>query len=67
VKRVFIGKLDERALKRLIQGGKTNIVELKVAVPRATDRTAHRDLEMLVERGRLKDTGQRSARRYVIA
>jgi ATP-dependent DNA helicase RecG len=32
-----------------------------------SDRTAHRDLEMLVERGRLKGTGQRSARRYVIA
>jgi ATP-dependent DNA helicase RecG len=32
-----------------------------------SDRTAHRDLEMLVERGRLKGTGQRSARRYVLA
>jgi ATP-dependent DNA helicase RecG len=32
-----------------------------------TDRTAHRDLEKLVERGRLKGTGQRAARRYVPA
>jgi ATP-dependent DNA helicase RecG len=32
-----------------------------------SDRTAHRDLEMLVERGRLKGTRQRSARRYVLA
>ncbi len=32
-----------------------------------SDRTAHRDLEMLVERGRLKGTGQRSTRRYVLA
>ncbi len=34
---------------------------------RVTDRTAHRDLEKLVERGRLKGTGQRAARRYVLA
>jgi ATP-dependent DNA helicase RecG len=33
----------------------------------ASDRTAHRDLETLVERGRLKGTGQRAARRYVLA
>ena len=33
----------------------------------ASDRTAHRDLEMLVERGRLKGIGQRAARRYVLA
>ncbi len=32
-----------------------------------TDRTAHRDLEGLVERGRLKASGQRAARRYVLA
>jgi predicted HTH transcriptional regulator len=32
-----------------------------------TDRTAHRDLERLVERGRLKGTGQRAARRYMLA
>jgi predicted HTH transcriptional regulator len=32
-----------------------------------SDRTAHRDLETLIERGRLKGTGQRSARRYVLA
>ena len=32
-----------------------------------TDRTAHRDLEKLVERGRLKGSGQRAARRYVLA
>jgi ATP-dependent DNA helicase RecG len=32
-----------------------------------SDRTAHRDLEMLVERGRLKGIGQRAARRYVLA
>ena len=32
-----------------------------------TDRTAHRDLEKLVERGRLKGNGQRAARRYVLA
>jgi ATP-dependent DNA helicase RecG len=32
-----------------------------------SDRTAHRNLETLVERGRLKGTGQRSARRYVLA
>jgi ATP-dependent DNA helicase RecG len=32
-----------------------------------SDRTAHRDLETLVERGRLKGTGQRGARRYVLA
>jgi ATP-dependent DNA helicase RecG len=32
-----------------------------------SDRTAHRDLEALIERGRLKGTGQRSARRYVLA
>src|SRR6266446_7928822 len=31
----------------------------------ASDRTAHRDLELLVERGRLKEIGQRAARRYV--
>jgi len=29
-----------------------------------SDRTALRDLETLVERGRLKGTGQRAARRY---
>jgi ATP-dependent DNA helicase RecG len=33
----------------------------------ATERTAHRDLETLIERGRLKGTGQRAARRYVLA
>jgi predicted HTH transcriptional regulator len=32
-----------------------------------SDRTAHRDLEILTERGRLKGTGQRAARRYVLA
>lgn len=32
-----------------------------------TDRTAHRDLEKLVERGRLKAAGQRAARRYMLA
>ncbi len=32
-----------------------------------TDRTAHRDLERLIERGRLKGTGQKAARRYVLA
>ena len=32
-----------------------------------TDRTAHRDLERLVERGRLKGSGQRAARRDVLA
>ena len=32
-----------------------------------SDRTATRDLEMLVERGRLKGTGKRRARRYVLA
>jgi len=32
-----------------------------------TDRTAHRELEKLVERGRLKGTGQRAARRYMLA
>ena len=33
-----------------------------------SDRTAHRDLETLIERGRLKATGgQRAARRYVLA
>src|SRR5450755_4203093 len=32
-----------------------------------TDRTAHRDLERLVERGRVKGSGQRAARRYVLA
>jgi predicted HTH transcriptional regulator len=99
LKRVFMGKLSETELKRLIQGGETNTVELKVAAPRATemaerlcglanaqgglviievkdstyeivgvsDRTAHRNLETLVERGRLKGTGQKSARRYVLA
>ncbi len=32
-----------------------------------SDRTAHRDLETLMERGRLKGTGQRAARRNVLA
>ncbi len=32
-----------------------------------SDRTAYRDLELLVERGRLKSIGQRAARRYVLA
>jgi predicted HTH transcriptional regulator len=32
-----------------------------------SDRTATRDLETLVERGRLKGTGKRRARRYVMA
>jgi ATP-dependent DNA helicase RecG len=32
-----------------------------------SDRTAHRDLDTLIERGRLKGTGQRAARRYVLA
>jgi predicted HTH transcriptional regulator len=32
-----------------------------------SDRTAHRDLETLIERGRLKGIGQRAARRYVLA
>jgi predicted HTH transcriptional regulator len=34
---------------------------------RVSDRTAHRNLETLIERGRLKGTGQRAARRYVFA
>lgn len=38
-----------------------------VPVTGVSDRTAHRDLETLVERGRLKGTGQRAARRYVLA
>lgn len=33
----------------------------------ATERTAHRDLETLIERGRFKGIGQRAARRYVLA
>ncbi|GAC1633429.1 MAG: helix-turn-helix domain-containing protein [Ktedonobacteraceae bacterium] len=33
----------------------------------ATERTAHRDLETLIERGRLKGTGQKAARRYMLA
>src|SRR5947207_3800013 len=33
----FMGKLSERELKALIQGGETNTVELKVAAPRATE------------------------------
>ncbi len=37
------------------------------ALTGASDRTAHRDLELLVERGRLKSIGQRAARRYVLA
>ena len=32
-----------------------------------SDRTAHRDLETLVERGRIKGTGQRAAWRYILA
>jgi ATP-dependent DNA helicase RecG len=32
-----------------------------------SDRTVHRDLETLIERGRLKGTGQKAARRYVLA
>ena len=32
-----------------------------------SDRTAHRDLETLIERGRLKGTGQKAARRYLLA
>jgi ATP-dependent DNA helicase RecG len=32
-----------------------------------SDRTAHRDLETLIERGRVKGTGQKAARRYVLA
>ena len=32
-----------------------------------SDRTAHRDLETLIGRGRLRGTGQRGARRYVLA
>ncbi len=32
-----------------------------------SDRTAHRDLELLVQRGRLKGIGQKRARRYVLA
>ncbi|MGZ3643649.1 MAG: ATP-binding protein [Ktedonobacteraceae bacterium] len=32
-----------------------------------SDRTAHRDLETLIERERLKGTGQKAARRYVLA
>jgi Fic family protein len=31
-----------------------------------SDRTAHRDLEALIERGRLKGAGQKRARRYVL-
>jgi ATP-dependent DNA helicase RecG len=31
-----------------------------------SDRTAHRDLEALIERGRLKGIGQKRARRYVL-
>jgi predicted HTH transcriptional regulator len=31
-----------------------------------SDRTAHRDLETLVERGRLKGVGQKRARRYML-
>jgi ATP-dependent DNA helicase RecG len=37
------------------------------ALTGSSDRTAHRDLELLVERGRLKGVGQRAARRYVLA
>jgi predicted HTH transcriptional regulator len=36
-KREHMGKLSEIALKKIIQGGETNTVELKVAVPRATE------------------------------
>ena len=32
-----------------------------------SDRTAHRDLELLLERGRLRGIGQIAARRYVLA
>src|SRR2546422_8095493 len=32
-----MGKLSERELKKLIQGGETNTVEFKVAAPRATE------------------------------
>ena len=33
----------------------------------ASERTAHRDLETLIERGRLKGSGQKAARRYVLS
>jgi hypothetical protein len=32
-----MGKMSETELKRLIQGGETNTIELKVAAPRATE------------------------------
>ncbi len=32
-----MGKLSERELKRLVQGGETNTVELKIAAPRANE------------------------------
>ncbi|GAC1350603.1 MAG: hypothetical protein NVS4B9_16130 [Ktedonobacteraceae bacterium] len=32
-----------------------------------SDRTAHRDLETLIERGKVKGTGQRAAQRYMLA
>ena len=32
-----MGKLSQTELRRLIQGGETNTVELKVAAPRATE------------------------------
>ena len=32
-----MGKLSEAELKRLVKGGETNTVELKLAAPRAVD------------------------------
>ena len=63
----------EQVEKRLIQalsyvqehGSITNGIYRQLTG--VTDRTAHRDLERLVERGRLKGSGQRAARRYVLA
>jgi ATP-dependent DNA helicase RecG len=66
------GQTDQRE-RRLIQaleyvqkyGFITNSVYRELTG--LSDRTAHRNLETLVERGRLKGTGQRAARRYVLA
>jgi predicted HTH transcriptional regulator len=58
---------EERLKKAIeyIHGSITNKVYRELTG--ISDRTAHRDLELLLERGRLRGIGQRAARRYVLA
>jgi predicted HTH transcriptional regulator len=60
-----MGKLSDEELKKLVQGGETNIVELKLAAPRAVD-LAERLCGMANSKGGIVIIGVEDATRKIV-